>query len=401
MKELMKTNSACLVIAGHAPNEKERKEMPVYKDEQRNSWYCKCNYKDWLGESKSKMKRGFATKREALQWEREFLERQSASMDMKFSSFVDVYFVDKAPRLKERSVMTKRILIETKILPYFGEKKMSEITAVDIIKWQNVLLNQEYKPTYLRMIQNQMTAIFNHAERLYDLKDNPCKKVDKMGRANAKELNFWTKEEYEVFIQGFTKSEEMYRIIFQMLFWLGCRVGELLALTSEDINLENGTVSISKTYFRRNQTDYITSPKTESSNRKITIPNFLQKELQRFLDRQYGLTAEERIFPITDRAIQKKMKQKTELAKLKPIRVHDLRHSHIALLIEKGMQPLVIAQRVGHDSVNTTMNIYGHLYPNKQKQVADMLNAEATGNATNNLVDMATENHYRKAGGWS
>ena len=375
--------------------------MPVYKDEQRNSWYCKCNYKDWLGESKSKMKRGFATKKEALQWEREFLERQSASMDMKFSSFVEVYFTDKAPRLKERSVMTKRILIETKILPYFGEKKMSEITAVDIIKWQNTLLNQEYKPTYLRMIQNQMTAIFNHAERLYDLKDNPCKKMDKMGRANAKELNFWTKEEYEVFIQGFTESEEMYRIIFQMLFWLGCRVGELLALTSEDIDLENGTVSISKTYFRRNQTDYITSPKTESSNRKITIPDFLQKELQRFLDRQYGLTAEERIFPSTDRAIQKKMKQKTELAKLKPIRVHDLRHSHIALLIEKGMQPLVIAQRVGHDSVNTTMNIYGHLYPNKQKQVADMLNAEATGNAVNNLVDMATERRYRKVGGWS
>lgn len=375
--------------------------MPVYKDEQRNSWYCKCNYKDWLGESKSKMKRGFATKKEALQWEREFLERQSASMDMKFSSFVEVYFTDKEPRLKERSIMTKRILIETKILPYFGDKKMNEITAVDIIKWQNALLNQEYKPTYLRMIQNQMTAIFNHAERFYQLKENPCKKVDKMGRANAKGLNFWTKEEYEVFIQGFTESEEMYRIIFQMLFWLGCRVGELLALTSEDIDLENGMVSISKTYFRRNRTDYITSPKTESSNRKITIPDFLQKELQRFLNRQYGLTAEERIFPITDRAIQKKMKQKTELSKLKPIRVHDLRHSHIALLIEKGMQPLVIAQRVGHDSVNTTMNIYGHLYPNKQKQVADMLNAEATGNATNNLVDMVTERRYRKAGGWS
>lgn len=375
--------------------------MPVYKDEKRNTWYCKCNYRDWLGESKSKMKRGFATKKEALEWEREFLQRQSASMDMKLSSFVDVYFEDKAPRLKERSIMTKRTLIETKILPYFGDKQMNEITAVDIIKWQNALLNQEYKPTYLRMIQNQLTALFNHAERFYDLKDNPCKKVDKMGRANAKELNFWTKDEFEVFIQCFTEEEELYRIIFLMLFWLGCRVGELLALTSEDIDFENGTVSISKTYFRRNKTDYITAPKTESSNRKITIPQFLQKEIKQFLDRQYELMPEERIFPITDRAIQKKMKQKTEQARLKPIRVHDLRHSHIALLIEKGMQPLVIAQRVGHDSVNTTMNIYGHLYPNKQKQVADLLNAEATGELENNLVDMETERHFRKAGGWS
>ena len=354
--------------------------MPVYKDEKRNTWYCKCNYRDWLGESKSKMKRGFVTKKEALEWEREFLQRQSASMDMKLSSFVDVYFDDKAPRLKERSIMTKRTLIETKILPYFGDKQMNEITAVDIIKWQNALLNQEYKPTYLRMIQNQLTALFNHAERFYDLKDNPCKKVDKMGRANAKELNFWTKDEFEVFIQCFTEEEEMYRIIFLMLFWLGCRVGELLALTSEDIDFEKGTVSISKTYFRRNKTDYITAPKTESSNRKITIPQFLQDEIKQFLDRQYELMPEERIFPITDRAIQKKMKQKTEQARLKPIRVHDLRHSHIALLIEKGMQPLVIAQRVGHDSVNTTMNIYGHLYPNKQKQVAICLMQRQPGN---------------------
>ena len=375
--------------------------MPVYKDEKRNTWYCKCNYRDWLGESKSKMKRGFATKKEALEWEREFLQRQSSSMDMKLSSFVDVYFDDKAPRLKERSIMTKRTLIETKILPYFGDKQMNDITAVDIIKWQNALLNQEYKPTYLRMIQNQLTALFNHAERFYDLKDNPCKKVDKMGRANAKELNFWTKDEFEVFIQCFTEEEEMYRIIFLMLFWLGCRVGELLALTESDIDLEGGTVSISKTYFRRNKTDYITAPKTESSNRKITIPQFLQDEIKQFLDRQYELMPEERIFPITDRAIQKKMKQKTEQAKLKPIRVHDLRHSHIALLIEKGIQPLVIAQRVGHDSVNTTMNIYGHLYPNKQKQVADLLNAEATGELKNNLVDMETEKRFRRAGGWS
>ena len=375
--------------------------MPVYKDEKRGTWYFKCNYRDWQGEIKTKMKRGFATKKEAQKCEREFIEMQSGNMNMKLLNFVEVYFNDKGTRLKERSIMTKRTLIETKILPYFGEKPMNEITAVDIIKWQNMLMDQEYSPTYLRMIQNQLTALFNHAERFYDLRDNPCKKVDKMGRSNARELNFWTKDEYEVFIKGFGAEDEMYRIIFQMLFWLGCRIGEVLALTASVIDLENGTISVSKTYFRRNKTDYITSPKTESSNRKITIPKFLKGEIKEYLDRQYELAPEDRIFPITDRAVQKKMKQKTEEAKLKPIRVHDLRHSHIALLIEKGLQPLVIAQRVGHDSVNTTMNIYGHLYPNKQKEVADLLNAEATGEVENNLVDMATEMQLRKAGSWS
>lgn len=375
--------------------------MPVYKDEQRGTWYFKCNYRDWQGETRTKLKRGFATKREAQQGEREFLDKQSGNMNMKLANFVEVYFNDKGTRLKERSIMTKRTLIETKIIPYFGGKSMNEITAVDIIKWQNMLMNQEYSPTYLRMIQNQLTALFNHAERFYDLRDNPCKKVDKMGRSNARELNFWTKDEYEVFIKGFGAEDEMYRIIFQMLFWLGCRIGEALALTSSDIDLEKATISVTKTYYRRNKTDYITSPKTESSNRKITIPKFLKGEIKEYLDRQYELAPEDRIFPITDRAVQKKMKQKTEETKLKPIRVHDLRHSHIALLIEKGLQPLVIAQRVGHDSVNTTMNIYGHLYPNKQKEVADLLNAEATGELENNLVDMATEMRFRKAGGWS
>ena len=171
-------------------------------------------------------------------------------MDMKFSDFVEVYFNDKGPRLKQRSIMTKRTLIETKIIPTFGDKKMNEITAVDIMKWQNTLLNQEYSPTYLRMIQNQITAIFNHAERFYDLKYNPCKKVDKMGRSNAKELNFWTKDEFDTFIQGFVEGEEMYRMICLILFWLGCRVGELLALTLADIDLEQGTVMYSPRCLR-------------------------------------------------------------------------------------------------------------------------------------------------------
>lgn len=104
--------------------------MPVYKDEQRDTWYFKCNYRDWQGETRTKLKRGFATKREAQQGEREFLDKQSGNMNMKLAAFVEVYFNDKGMRLKECSIMTKRTLIETKIITYFGEKPMNEITAV-------------------------------------------------------------------------------------------------------------------------------------------------------------------------------------------------------------------------------------------------------------------------------
>lgn len=374
--------------------------MPVYKDKERDTWFCKFNYKDQRGETKTKLKRGFRTKKEAQEWEREFLQVQQADMDMEFGKFVDVYFADKATRLRARTVETKKTMMDAKIIPYFGKCRMNAIKPADIMMWQNDMMSQGYKPTYLRMLQNQVTAVFNHAERFYGLKDNPCKKIDKMGKANAKELNFWTKSEYDIFIQSFDEKEEMYRMIYQMLFWLGCRVGELLALCYGDIDFQNGTVSITKTFYRRNKTDYITAPKTESSNRIVTMPNFLVKELKDYTNKVYELKAEERIFPITDRAIQKRMKQKVEKLGLKSIRVHDLRHSHIAFLIEKGTQPLIISKRVGHDSVMTTMNIYGHLYPDKQKQLADMLNAEAIGETQNNVVDMATEMRYRRAGGW-
>jgi integrase len=374
--------------------------MPVYKDKERDTWFCKFNYKDWRDETKTKLKRGFRTKKEAQEWEREFLQVQQADMDMEFSKFVDVYFTDKAPRLKERTIETKRIMLDTRIIPYFGKLRMNAIKPADIMKWQNDMMDQGYKPTYLRMLQNQVTAVFNHAERFYGLKDNPCKKIDKMGKANARELNFWTKEEYDRFIQNFDEKEEMYRLMYQMLFWLGCRVGELLAICYGDINFKEKTVSITKTYYRRNKTDYITAPKTESSNRIVTMPNFLVEELKVYTDKMYELKAEERIFMVTDRAVQKKMKQKADKLNLKHIRVHDLRHSHIAFLIEKGTQPLIISKRVGHDSVTTTMNIYGHLYPDKQRQLADMLNEEATGEMQNNVVDMGAEVRFRKTGGW-
>ncbi len=305
--------------------------MPAYKDKERDTWYCKFNYKTWQGEIKAKLKRGFRTKKEAQDWEREFLQTQQADMDMELKAFVEVYFNDKAGRLKERSVESKRIMIATKVVPYFGTKRMNQVTPADIMKWQNEMMSMGYKPTYLRMLQNQVSALFNHAERFYGLKNNPCKKIDKMGRSNARELNFWTKDEYDKFINGFLEREEMYRMVFQMLFWLGCRIGEVLAIYYEDIDFENGTVSISKTYYRRNQRDYITSPKTESSNRKVQVPRFLMEELKEYTGKIFDLKLQDRIFPITERAVQKKMKEKIEKLGMTPIRVHDLRHSHVCL----------------------------------------------------------------------
>ncbi len=349
--------------------------MPAYKDIDRNTWYCQFYYENWQGERKKKKRRGFKTKKQAQEWESEFVRHAKAEMDMTLASFVETYFTDKAGELKERSLRNKRYMIDAKIIPYLGNKPMNAITPSDIIQWQNTMRDIGYSQTYLRMLQNQMTALFTHAHNIYNLDNNPCKKVKKMGKSDADSLTFWTKDEYDQFIASIGKTERYY-VLFEVLFWTGCRIGEVLALTEKDIDFKGNRLHITKTYYRHNREDIITRPKTEQSVRTIDIPAFLVEEIREYIDRLYGLPEGERLFPIVAEAVQHKIKRQADKAGVKRIRVHDLRHSHVAFLIHKDVQPLVIKERLGHDSIKTTLNTYGHLYPNKQKEVADMLGAE-------------------------
>ena len=319
--------------------------MPAYKDELRNTWYCQFYYEDWQGVKKKKQKRGFKTKREALEWERKYQMSAKANMDMKLEAFVEIYFRDKSGELKERSIKNKRYMIKTHILPYFGQKKINEIVPADIIQWQNIMREQGFSQTYLRMIQNQITALFTHASNIYDLSNNPCKKVKKMGKSDANKLDFWTVSEYEKFISTIEEGTQYY-VIFEILFWTGCREGELLALTKSDIDFENNTMSISKTYYRTDKKDIITTPKTEQSVRTIELPEFLTQEIKVYTDKLYGLPEDARLFPVVAEAVQHKLKRQVEKAGVKKIRVHDIRHSHVAYLINEGIEPLIIKERL-------------------------------------------------------
>ena len=149
--------------------------MAVYKEEKTGTWRAVYRYTDWNGERKQTQKRGFKTKREAQAWEREQIHKTSADLDMNFKSFVELYTADMKTRLKENTWATKEHIIRTKLLPYFGKLKMCNITAQQIITWQNEMMNhkdekgQPYSPVYLKTVHNQLSAIFNHAVRYYNL----------------------------------------------------------------------------------------------------------------------------------------------------------------------------------------------------------------------------------------
>ena len=252
---------------------------------------------------------------------------------------------------------------------------MCEIKTSDIRAWQNELIKQWYAPTYLKSINNQLAALFNYAVRYYDLKDNPCRKAGSIGKSKADDMEFWTKQEFKWFLPSMDKKPEA-RMAFMLLYWTGMRIGELLALTYEDIDLEKRIISISKSYQRLDGKDIITPPKTPKSNRKITISPFLVEELKEYCGHLYGIMSNERMFRFTKSYMEHEIVRGIKETGVKRIRIHDLRHSHASLLVELGFQPLAIAERLGHEKIETTLNTYSHLYPNKQAELADRLELE-------------------------
>jgi hypothetical protein len=176
--------------------------LKAEKDTKTGKWLIQYRYTDWQGVRKKSTKRGFNTKREAEEWLRKFLMSQQADFNMNFEDFIKLYYDDMKPRLREHTIKTKKYIIDLKILPFFGKKSINSITPADIRKWQNELMAKNYSQTYLRIINNQLTAIFNYAVKYYDLKNNPCGKAGSIGKNKADEMNFWTKQEFSNFVDG-------------------------------------------------------------------------------------------------------------------------------------------------------------------------------------------------------
>lgn len=266
--------------------------MPAYKNKDNGTWYVMTQYTNWKGERKPKCKRGFDTKREAQEWEHTFRQQNSGDLDMPFSAFVEIYCREQKPRLKESTWQTKENIIQQKILPYFGNYKINEITTKDVRAWQNEMLayrNEENKPyssSYLKTLHNQLSAIFNYAVRFYDLRSNPAAKAGNMGSEERKEMLFWTKEEYWKFAEVVKDKPASY-YVFQILYWTGIRCGELLALTISDFDLQKKTLHIDKNYQVVKGEEMITTPKTEKSNRIIDLPEFLCNEMEDYFSSLY------------------------------------------------------------------------------------------------------------------
>ena len=349
-----------------------------YKDKNgKTKYYCSIRYVNAAGKRIQHKREGFLLSREAKDYEKAFLEKVNGSANMTFKSLCELYLNDCKARLKPTTYRGKKYLFYDKIIPFFKDTPITDITPAMIRSWQNNLLSHipAYSQTYVKTCNNQISALFNYAVRYYGLKSNPVHIAGTIGKKHSGRLDFWTISDYERFISALPKDERPFRIAFELLFFSGMRSGEMLALTVKDFDATGGTININKNFAHVDGKDYIMPPKTPKSKRVIALPPIVSQHLQEYIAALYDPDPEERLFPMLNKySLGKMLKKTAAVAGIKVIRVHDLRHSHASLLIELGFSPLLISERLGHENIETTLQIYSHLYPNKAAEVADKLN---------------------------
>ena len=359
--------------------------MPAYKYENKAGkqlWYASFHYKDWRGEPKRKVKRGFKTKREALDYERAFLDHGHKDPTILFSSLVEEYIQDCRSRLKPTTMVNKESIIETKLVPYFGKMKVCDINPIKVRKWQVIMMDAadddgSYAPTYLKTIQSQLSAIMNYAVKYYNLTVNPCVAAGSMGDSYAREMTIWSREQFEHMLSF--ESRSSFAIAFKILFWTGIREGELLALTPADF-LDNPQVMvINKNFAVVKGKELILTPKNHWSIRNVPLHRQLYEDIQEYIASML-IEPNERIFYFQKSGLLSEFRRATKKAGMDPIRIHDLRHSHASMLIHMKLPITEISKRLGHKSPQTTLRIYAHLYPGNDRNIADTLDQLLTEN---------------------
>lgn len=338
-------------------------------------WYVYLRYKNWDGETKQHKKTGFATKKAAQQYEIEYKRKKEGSSDMSLQSLYELYIEDKKHRVKASTVFLQESNYKTYIQPYFAVS-VDELTLSAIRNWQNQLSGKGLSAALIRSVTTELGAILKFGKKYYNITTIDASMIDKPAKIK-KDMNFWTLDDWRE-IEPNLRADNGVDVMISFLFWTGCRLGEMLALTPADFDFESSAVKIKKTIAKSSAGYIVQDPKTKKSNRTILLPKKIADSVKSYISKLYGIKPNDFIFggySACQSQIKREIMRLSNKCGVKRIRIHDLRHSHASLLIEQGLPPLLIADRLGHENVTTTLNIYGHLYPNKQEDILNKLNS--------------------------
>ncbi|MBW5024463.1 tyrosine-type recombinase/integrase [Streptococcus pneumoniae] len=344
------------------------------------------------------IRKGFKTKKEALDIEQHIRVVELREKRFDFLVTTDMLFnileeEDRQNNRKISYISTQKNNYERHIKPYFKDTNLNKLSYEHIFEFREHLKtkckkqnsNSTLSPNTVNKIMILLKKIFDTGIRKSLIDKNPVDNLRKLPISKPT-INFWSVEEFNEFRKLITKDEISYDLFFTIAFFTGMRMGEILALNWYDINLITSTIHVTKTAYFVNNENHINSTKTRAGTRLITINNKLTVMLTDWKEKQVDLLKEfttdtdslqiiqSTPIAITKNMVYKKFKQVLSRNKnLKKIRIHDLRHSHASLLINQGEDYLVVKERLGHASITTTIDTYSHLYPSKQKNLANKL----------------------------
>lgn len=344
--------------------------MPIYKDKN-GKYYVSVFYKDARGINHRKMKRGFTLQRDAKEWERLFLASVKKSVEMPFDALCNEFLEDRKRRIRQSSYIALESNVRLWIRDYFGKTPVNKISADDVLLWHDWLKESKSrfdKPLsydFMHDCHKDLSTIFNYAVEKYGLAVNPAAKAGQIESDEVKEMHVWTLEEFNAFIDTFEASDPL-RVLFVTLYYSGVRIGEALALTIKDVDIDKNVIFINKTLHYYDGQQVARKPKTKSSVRSIPIDSELAADLRGYINRLFEPKKNDRLFYYSPAYVGRVLKHHAELAGVPVIRVHDLRHSHASLLINMGASPVAVAQRLGHKSPKMTLDVYSHLFASAQ-----------------------------------
>lgn len=319
-------------------------------------------------------KRGFDKRSKAVEWATQTLPDIIAQLEHPFPTkesmtmveLIDEYLADALldDNIEPTTMNTKRSCITNHILPFFKDMVVQEITATDIKSWQRQLKGYQkpngshYSPTYLRSVEAQLSAIFNYAVTYYGLPQNPI--ANRMGSKDAPPPTIWTLDEYRAF-QKQIEDKPVYYYAFEVLFWTGVRLGEMLALTPDSIDFDKKTITINKA-MRLLDGRLKEGPTKTHKPRTVYAPDFLLDELREYLDSLGEYDDNTLIFPVSKTRLHAMIDKYSQLADVPRITVHALRHSHASLLEHLGIPRVAIKKRLGHSLKNAADVTTGYIH---------------------------------------
>lgn len=365
----------------------------IKKDEKTGTYYFKISLgtDPVSGKRRQTTRRGFKKKADAVKAYNELKNQYYDgtliyNSSTKLKDFYIEYKKWKSSQVREHTIERQFPSIEKNIIAPLGEFKLEQLTPLIIQQWQQKMVDEGFKKSYINSLYKHFIKMLDRAVILNIISVNPASNIGTLKRDYV-EVDFWTEEELSQVLETFdkysTSTHGLGYIMIKFLFYTGLRFGEAHALQWKDIDFVNKNVIVTKDLNYKNKENWkFDTLKSVSSKRTITLDDDTFKSLiewREYQDKIFPIKDETFIFsidgsPIHKSFLSRRIEAYSDKASVKRIRAHALRHSHASFLISLNVNVLAIAKRLGHKDANEVLRTYGHLYPEYQYDIAQNIN---------------------------